>query len=1019
MAASDQLGIDKAGTRLIPFALKDAPALIEAVFPAQKVSFEAQRERKAGAGQTLTALGSYWKGRKPLILVRAIVLGSMLPQTDDPERDLEIFEKLMAFDEGGLARRALENNAFKPGQIASTLELANPWHYFTYKIKDLRLSAGEVSHWVFPLNPDREGIQLKWRKTATEEMKLDLYRRMLATLTTYEERSLLCKRPEEVDQRVLYAPIWPEVNAHLEHLGINAQSHQDLVEQLGILRFGHRPRVGDTFCGGGSIPFEAARMGCDVYASDLNPIACMLTWGALNIIGAAPEKRAEIEQAQRAVARRMDRIITKLGIEHDSQGNRAKAYLYCLETRCPETGWMVPMAPSWVISKTHGVIAKLVPDHTSKRFDIRIVTGASLADMQSAEYGTVRGGNLVYTLDGKVYLTPIKTLRGDYRDANGNTGNRLRLWERADFIPSPEDVFQERLYCIHWIQRETLDQHRPITFFAEVTAEDLAREQKVRAIVFKNLALWQARGRVPDMALEPGYNTDQPIRERGWMYWHQLFDPRTLLMARLLNQMGSKASDKFNLNIFLDNSGRLVRWHTTPPHKLGGGRDLPANVFSNQALNTLFNFAVRSWWSGRNVLRYDYSGQLPLITNTSVASHQAREISEPCDLYITDPPYADAVHYHEICEFFIAWLRKNRPPPFDQWTWDSRRDLAIKGSGDDFRRGMVDAYRAMTEHMPDNGMQCVMFTHQDTGVWSDMVSIFWAAGLQVVGAWYIATETTSELKKGGYVQGTVILMLRKRPIGDRPGFKQRILPEVKREVDAQIKQMMHLNTETAAKMGTPVFNDVDLQMAGYAAALKVLTGYTSLGGEDVTSFALRPRRKGETTLVDEIVEQAAETANGLLVPAGLTRETWAAIGGIQRFYLRMLDMETTGAAKLDNYQNFAKAFRVRDYAAVMASIKPNAARLKSITEFKPRDLTDRTEIGPTPLGALIVAIQEFLAEKDPQVVINNLREALVDYLDKRPVLMDMADFIAVKAADAGIRRAAEAISSRLRNQRLS
>jgi putative DNA methylase len=75
--------------KLQPFALKDAPALIESVFPAQKVSFEAQRERKAGAGQTLTALGSYWKGRKPLILVRTIVLGSLLPQTDDAEKDLE------------------------------------------------------------------------------------------------------------------------------------------------------------------------------------------------------------------------------------------------------------------------------------------------------------------------------------------------------------------------------------------------------------------------------------------------------------------------------------------------------------------------------------------------------------------------------------------------------------------------------------------------------------------------------------------------------------------------------------------------------------------------------------------------------------------------------------------------------------------------------------------------------------------------------------------------------------------
>ncbi|WP_242518611.1 hypothetical protein [Halochromatium roseum] len=388
-------------------------------------------------------------------------------------------------------------------------------------------------------------------------------------------------------------------------------------------------------------------------------------------------------------------------------------------------------------------------------------------------------------------------------------------------------------------------------------------------------------------------------------------------------------------------------------------------------------------------------------------------------MYCTeDPPYADAVNYHEITEFFIAWLRKNPPPPFDQWTWDSRRELAIKGSGDDFRRGMVDAYKAMTEQMPDNGMQCVMFVQTDPNVWSDMVSIFWAAGLQVVGAWYIATETTSELKKGGYVQGTVILMLRKRPAGDRPGFKQRILPAVKREVDEQIKQMLHLNSETEAKMGAPVFNDSDLQMAGYAAALKVLTGFTSIGGEDVTSFALRPRRQGETTVVDEIVGQAAETANGILVPDGLDAETWGAINGIQRFYLRMLDMETTGASKLDNYQNFAKAFRVADYAAIMASIKPNAARLKTVTEFKPRDLTERTELGPTPLGALIIALQEFLADKEPEAVMANLREAVTDYLGLRPKLIDMAQFIAAKARQAETRRAAEAIAGRMRNQRL-
>jgi putative DNA methylase len=187
------------------------------------------------------------------------------------------------------------------------------------------------------------------------------------------------------------------------------------VEQLGILRFAHRPKVGDTFCGGGSIPFEAARLGCDVYASDLNPVACMLTWGALNIIGASAERRAEIEQAQKEVAEAVDREIVALGIEHNERGDRAKAYLYCLETRCPETGWLVPMAPSWVISRTRNVYAKLIPNPQEKHFEIEIITGASPEEMEGAAKGTVQDGNLVYELEGKIYQTSSKN--GDGRSA--------------------------------------------------------------------------------------------------------------------------------------------------------------------------------------------------------------------------------------------------------------------------------------------------------------------------------------------------------------------------------------------------------------------------------------------------------------------------------------------------------------------------------------------------------------------------------------------------------------------------
>lgn len=1002
---------------LVPFALKGAPALIERAFPATKVSFEAQRERKAGAGQTLTALGSYWKGRKPLILVRAIVLGSLLPQTDDAEADLAIFEALMCFDIHGLARRAVKQNALKPKDLARMVSLDNPWAYFKPSVKEgVSITEVEVKLLSFPLDADELGITLQWKRGLDDDSKAVVYAEALESLTSYEARASLCKRPEEVDEEWLYAPVWRQVNAHYANLGINAHSFDELVDQLGQLRYGKRPRVGDTFSGGGSIPFEAARLGCEVYASDLNPVACMLTWGALNIIGASPEKHKELEIAQSETFEKVDKEIISLGVENDSSGNRAKAYLYCLETRCPETGWLVPMSTSWVISKTKKVIARLKPNYEFKRFDIDVESNVSQEEVKSAEKGTVQGNFLVYSLNGKQYKTSIKTIKGVFKDSDDATGSNLRSWEKNNYKPDERDIFKERLYCIYWMDSNTLDKWRPKTYFASVTEQDLERERQVDDYVNQNIDSWINDGLVPDMKIEPGYNTSQPVRERGWKYWLNLFNARGLLYLSLYHK---HAKESPVATLYL---AELLNYYSRLCAMKPGGAGSRSEeiwiggVFSNQALNTFYNYGTRAFsFAPKKFPKRPFN----FLGNHEVECSQAASINLNCELWITDPPYADAVNYHEITEYFIAWLRKNPPAPFDQWTWDSRRNLAIKGSDDDFRRGMVDAYKAMTDHMPDDGIQCVMFTHQDTGVWSDMVGIFWAAGLQVMGAWYIATETTSELKKGGYVQGTVILMLRKRPEGDRKGFARRIYPAVHKEVEHQIEEMMHLNQQVENHTGEPVFNDADLQMAGYAAALKVLTSFTEIGGEDVTTFALRPRQKGEKTVVDDIVQQASETANSLLVPDGLKRDTWQSINGIQRFYLRMLDIETTGASKLDNYQNFAKAFRVEDYTRVMASTVANSAKLKQVEDMTSRDLMDSTELGATHLGHLMVAIQQLLNDVDIKVVVKQLVADLPDYYEKRGELIDMALFLSLKSNNEDVRHWAEVLGDRVANEQLA
>lgn len=966
---------------VVPLALKDAPALIESAFPAQKVSFEAQKERKANLGQTLTGLGSYWKGRKPLILVRAIVLGSLLPPTDDSQADLAIFEKLMAFDDEGLARRALAAKALSATRLQEMIPISDPERYFGGR---------------------------GWRRDVTDDDKLVLYRQALATLSGYEEKAGISKRPEELDQDWLFAPVWAEVNRHYAHLGVSVQCLPELVEQLGILRYGHRAQVGDTFSGGGSIPFEAARIGCDVYASDLNPVACMLTWGALNIIGSSPERRSAIEKTQQRVAKAVDGEVTKLGIEHDKAGNRAKSYLYCLEARCPETDWMIPLSPTWVISKGRNVIARLTPDHRNKRFDIEIATGVSDKEAVVADQGTVQDGDMVYTLDGKTYRTPIKTLRGDYRNADGSTGNGLRRWKKSDFKPQTDDIFQERLYAIHWITKESLEKARQESWFAAPTDADWERERRVDALVAEYLSRWQDEGLVPDMAIESGDKTDELIRTRGWTHWHHLFNARQLLLISRYFQHRTPEDYVFNAKS-LDWNSRIANWMNH--------WEKTNNVFYNQALNTFYNYGTRCFFSHEAGRSFGFANSPLPATQRSIKCLDAPKLEDSADIWITDPPYADAVNYHEITEYFIAWLRKNPPKPFDDWVWDSRRALAIKGSDDEFRRCMAAAYKAMADHMPDNGMQCVMFTHQDTGVWGDLIGIFWAAGLQVVAAWYIATETNAAIKKGSFVQGTVILMLKKRTAGERAGFKQRVLPAVRSEVQRQIETMMHLNDEVKSKHGEPVFNDSDLQMAGYAAALKVLTSYTSIGDEDVISFALRPRQRGEITVVDEIVQQAAEAANSLLVPEGLASQTWARLSGIQRFYLRMMDMETTGASKLDNYQNFAKAFRVEDYTRVMGNTAANKARLKHVTEFTSRDLTESTEIGATWLGRVIIALQQLLAELEPQTVISQIQAEMPDFIEIRPLLIDMLAFIERKALEPEVRGVAEVLGARLRNLR--
>lgn len=999
-----------------PFSLKDAPALIERLLPVQKLSAEAYKEQMAVHGKTLTALGSYWKGRKPLILNKACILGSLLPATGNDARDLEIFEKLMAMDAESFAARW--KRALKPKDILAQVAISRITDYFEVEPDGLLPESAPID-WSIP---EYEQVRVKWRG----DISLLERRRLEAQLLPdepYREWVSQSYRPEEIMDTV-HEHIWDAVNAYL---GTDAISFPELVEQLGIMRFGHRPKVADPFSGSGQIPFEAARLGCDVYASDLNPVACMLTWGALNIVGGSIESRDKLAEDQESLVLRVQAEINKLGIESDGNGWRGKVYLYCLEAKCPQSGWMVPLLSTRVVSKSERAIAVLVPDYERARYDVVIRSGVTKKELAAAKSGTItresRFGDayMIHQVNGKAYKTKISTLRGDYQKPDGTIGNKLRLWEQGDFKPSPNDIYQERLYCIQWMRPK--NRGRGFEYeFRTVTPQDLLLEEIVENYIAEHFPDWQEKGWIPDMRIEPGgpprYEGAALIRSRGWTHWHHLFNPRQLMLLGLINQF-SNAKSKFGMTQILNSNSKLSRWSI---HDGGGGA--VKQVFDNQALNPMYNYGTRGSSYGLSLLNLNIKSfpSTPAI-ETTIKSIPARSVSYQADIFVTDPPYGDAVKYEEILDFFIAWLRKPPPPEFANWTWDSRRSLAIKGEDEDFRRDMVAAYARMTECMPDNGLQVIMFTHQSGTIWADMANIVWASGLQVTAAWYVVTETDSPMRAGSYVKGTVLLVCRKR-LGSHKTSRDDLAWELQEEVEEQVEALTGLNQETKdLYRDENVFEDADLQMAGYAAALRTLTRYAIIDGRDMTAEAIRPRVKGETTFVDELIAFAVDTANQYLVPQGIDRRHWERLSGAERFYLKMLDLEAQGAKTLDNYQNFAKAFKVRSFKPFMASEKANDARLNSAVEFGRAEMGESSEFHDSVLRAVLYALMELVKNVDSSEVLAHLTLNIPNYygdMTQRDLAVDLADYLAKRLEQLRPEEASAArvLRELIKNQRL-
>lgn len=152
----------------------------------------------------------------------------------------------------------------------------------------------------------------------------------------------------------------------------------------------------------------------------------------------------------------------------------------------------------------------------------------------------------------------------------------------------------------------------------------------------------------------------------------RLFAPTCCQKTKPFNLPEEKAAGLLGVIRCADWSSRLCRWDSS------SANEKVAQTFSNQALNTMYNFASRGLLALNRSWFIQFSDSVK-TEKSFVETIDAMSVHCISDIWITDPPYADAVHYHELTEFPLSWIEKNISNVSSKWFSSTKSTLAVKG----------------------------------------------------------------------------------------------------------------------------------------------------------------------------------------------------------------------------------------------------------------------------------------------------------------------------------------------------
>ena len=680
-----------------------------------------------------------------------------------------------------------------------------------------------------------------------------------------------------------------------------------VLDYLGL----HAKPIYDPFCGGGSIPFEAQRLGLRAIGSDLNPVAVLITKALIEIpsrfanhppvnpdadplgmtAGKGPDKRRVSWRGAAGLANDIRYYGKKMGEmawEHIghlypsatlSNGGQATviAWLWARTVPCPNPacGFAMPLIHNWQLSTKRNNLHWLKPviDHGDKKITFLV---------QDNQQGVPKSGTV--NSRGAACIACNGAVNLEY----------VRQQARAGFM-------DEVMTCV--VAKG--DRNR---IFLPPTSEHIEAALSAEPS-------WRPSGTIPQQAL--GFR----VQLYGFTHWHQLFTDRQL---SALTSFSDLLPD---VNALMKRDGADTEYAGAVSTYIALATSKLANSNSNLATYHLPGENVRQVFSMQTVrLPYDYAESNPFAEASGswrLALHRIGEVLERlpldnnhCEVYqadaattihadngpviVTDPPYYASIGYADLSDFFYIWLRpmlRDYYPDLFAGIMTPKNEEMIaapqfENADKRFEELMSKTLQLIRQRCSPEFPSSIFYAYKQqeqkrdgvasTG-WETMLTALINSGFQIVGTWPMRTERTGRTRQiaSNALASSVILVCRPRPEEAPIASRSDFITALEREMPAKLDQL------TREAHIAPV----DLRQAAIGLGMSVYSRY-----QNVTTLS------GEAVAVRQALISINDTLDAYL------RDQAGELDAESRFCLDWLRAYPNGNGDFGTAENLARAY---------------------------------------------------------------------------------------------------------------